>query len=134
MNRSPISLVSSAVVLFACTLTGVIWGPRVTAGLRLCPAPTLAAFDGATASGRQAPAAAQRTGGRIFEAACAQCHGPRGKGAPQPTVGFVLPLPDLSDCNFTREPDADWFAVIHDGGPGPRLRQADARLRRGTHA
>ena len=33
-------------------------------------------------------------------------------------VGFELALPDFSDCNFaTREPDSDWFAVIHDGGP-----------------
>ena len=32
-------------------------------------------------------------------------------------VGFDLPLPDLTDCNFTREPDADWYAVVHDGGP-----------------
>jgi len=33
-------------------------------------------------------------------------------------VGFETPLPDFTDCSFgTREPDADWAAVIHDGGP-----------------
>ena len=39
------------------------------------------------------------------------------RGADRSAVGFDLPLPDLSDCNFTREPDADWYAVVHDGGP-----------------
>ena len=33
-------------------------------------------------------------------------------------VAFEEPLPDFTDCGFaTREPDADWFAVAHDGGP-----------------
>jgi hypothetical protein len=33
-------------------------------------------------------------------------------------VGFDQPLPDFSDCNFaTREPDADWLAIAHQGGP-----------------
>lgn len=58
-----------------------------------------------------------RTGKQIYEAACVQCHGANGTGADKPAVGFQLPLPDLTDCNFTREPDADWYAVIHDGGP-----------------
>jgi mono/diheme cytochrome c family protein len=58
-----------------------------------------------------------RTGRQIFEAACAQCHGANGTGAHKAAVGFELPLPDLTDCNYSREPDADWFAVIHDGGP-----------------
>jgi hypothetical protein len=30
----------------------------------------------------------------------------------------VTELPDFTDCSFaTREPDADWFAIVHDGGP-----------------
>jgi hypothetical protein len=54
----------------------------------------------------------------LYETACAACHGITGTGMPRETVGFELPLPDLSDCQFApREPDADWFAVIHDGGP-----------------
>jgi hypothetical protein len=33
-------------------------------------------------------------------------------------VAFADPLPDLTDCSFaTREPDADWMAIVHDGGP-----------------
>jgi hypothetical protein len=32
-------------------------------------------------------------------------------------VAFNDPLPDLRDCQFTREPDSDWLAVIHGGGP-----------------
>jgi hypothetical protein len=33
-------------------------------------------------------------------------------------VGFDLPLPDFTDCSFaTVEPDADWLAVTHSGGP-----------------
>lgn len=58
-----------------------------------------------------------RTGRQIYDAACIQCHGANGTGVDKAVVGFQLPLPDLTDCNFTREPDADWYAVIHDGGP-----------------
>ena len=58
-----------------------------------------------------------RTGKQVYEAACVQCHGANGTGADRSAVGFDLPLPDLSDCNFTREPDADWYAIVHDGGP-----------------
>jgi len=37
---------------------------------------------------------------------------------PQSEVGFELSLPDFTDCQFTtREPDEDWIAVAHDGGP-----------------
>jgi hypothetical protein len=33
-------------------------------------------------------------------------------------VGFDTPLPDFTKCSFaTVEPDADWMAVSHDGGP-----------------
>jgi hypothetical protein len=33
-------------------------------------------------------------------------------------VTFTDPLPDFTDCSFaSREPDLDWIAVIHDGGP-----------------
>jgi mono/diheme cytochrome c family protein len=54
----------------------------------------------------------------VYTAACVACHGVDGKGSPQERVGFDLPLPDFSDCNFaTREPDADWFAIVHQGGP-----------------
>jgi mono/diheme cytochrome c family protein len=58
------------------------------------------------------------TGAHVFEAACANCHGADGRGAPRDRVGFDIPLPDFTDCNFaSREPDTDWTAVIHEGGP-----------------
>ncbi len=50
--------------------------------------------------------------------ACAACHGADGKGSPQVLLGFETAPPDFTDCNFaTREPDADWLAVAHQGGP-----------------
>ncbi len=59
-----------------------------------------------------------RTGAELYQAACAACHGVRGTGSEQSRVGFDLPLPDFTDCNFaTREANADWLAVAHDGGP-----------------
>jgi mono/diheme cytochrome c family protein len=60
----------------------------------------------------------QATGREIYEAACTTCHGPDGTGAPRSVVGFDRPLPDFTDCAFaTAEPDPDWFAVVHEGGP-----------------
>lgn len=58
-------------------------------------------------------------GGRaLYQLACATCHGVDGQGAPPHQVGFDQPLPDFTDCSFaTREPDADWLAVAHVGGP-----------------
>lgn len=54
----------------------------------------------------------------LYQRACAACHGPDGRGAPTSQVGFDVPLPDFTDCRFaTREPDGDWLAVTHDGGP-----------------
>lgn len=57
-------------------------------------------------------------GQRVYEAACAACHGADGRGVPRALVGFDTPLPDFTDCAFsTVEPDEDWMAVAHDGGP-----------------
>jgi mono/diheme cytochrome c family protein len=68
------------------------------------------------AAAAQTPA--PRTGEEIFRSACATCHGPDGKGSPRTVVGFETPLPDFSDCGFAAgEPDPDWFAVVHEGGP-----------------
>ena len=53
-----------------------------------------------------------------YRAACATCHGPDGRGSAKSVVGFDVPLPDFSDCAFaTAEPDPDWEAVVHEGGP-----------------
>lgn len=60
----------------------------------------------------------KRSSREIYLSACAACHGADGKGQSQSRVGFDLPLPDFSDCSFaTREPDPDWVAVAHQGGP-----------------
>ena len=53
----------------------------------------------------------------VYRAACLTCHGPDGTGGAQAALGNVSP-PDFSDCAFaTAEPDADWHAVTHEGGP-----------------
>jgi mono/diheme cytochrome c family protein len=57
------------------------------------------------------------TGAELYRASCAACHGPDGKGPP-PERKLTVPTPDLTDCSFaSREPDADWIAVMHQGGP-----------------
>lgn len=61
---------------------------------------------------------APKSGKKLYAQACASCHGADGRGAFQSQLGFATPVPDFSDCNFaTREPDADWLAVAHQGGP-----------------
>ncbi len=46
------------------------------------------------------------------------CHGPDGTGSPKSMVGFDVGVPDFTDCAFsTAEPDPDWQAVVHEGGP-----------------
>ncbi|HMB74135.1 MAG TPA: c-type cytochrome, partial [Gammaproteobacteria bacterium] len=53
-----------------------------------------------------------------YNAACAACHGSDGRGRTATQLGFETSIPDFTDCDFAaREPDADWFAIIHDGGP-----------------
>jgi mono/diheme cytochrome c family protein len=79
----------------------------------------------ATSAGQQpspngvvGPLPAGRTAEDVYRAGCATCHGPDGKGSPRAVVGFDVPLPDFTDCAFASgEPDPDWFAVIHEGGP-----------------
>jgi hypothetical protein len=59
-----------------------------------------------------------RSGAELYNAACAACHGRDGRGTAPTQLGFVTPVPDFTDCSFsTVEPDADWMAVAHDGGP-----------------
>ena len=53
----------------------------------------------------------------LYTHACAACHGDDGAGRSIEDVGFDTPLPDFTDCEFaSREPDPDWYAVIHQGG------------------
>ena len=54
----------------------------------------------------------------LYDAACANCHGADGRGLEQALLGFAEEVPDFTDCDFAaREPDADWIAVAHEGGP-----------------
>jgi hypothetical protein len=63
-------------------------------------------------------AVAQTPAQEVFDQACASCHGSDGTGQDASVVGFDLELPDFSECSFaSREPDGDWLAVVHDGGP-----------------
>jgi mono/diheme cytochrome c family protein len=60
------------------------------------------------------------TGKDIYDAGCAGCHGPDGKGQPQSTLGFEKPqtFPDFTECDQTTpEDDRAWKSVIRDGGP-----------------
>jgi hypothetical protein len=74
----------------------------------------LAAFSALLAAAR---AGAADPGREAFEQICATCHGADGKGAPGER-NLRVPMPDFTDCAFaSREPDADWLAVAHEGGP-----------------
>jgi hypothetical protein len=76
---------------------------------------TLAAFAWGAAAAAQAPTPEPRA---TYTAACAACHGDDGRGRTASLVGFELALPDFTDCDFAvREPDADWYAIAHRGGP-----------------
>jgi hypothetical protein len=56
-------------------------------------------------------------GKEVFEQICATCHGADGKAGPG-EQNLQVPMPDFTDCAFaSREPDADWLAVAHEGGP-----------------
>ena len=58
------------------------------------------------------------TGKELYEKACATCHGSDGKGASVKQLGLQTPPPDFTDCDFaSREPNGDWIAVAHQGGP-----------------
>jgi hypothetical protein len=53
----------------------------------------------------------------LYRAACAACHGSDGRGRGQSELGFSTVVPDFTDCEFaTREPDSDWYAIVHEGG------------------
>ena len=61
------------------------------------------------------------SGQAIYQAGCAGCHGPDGRGMADSTLGFDRPatFPDFTDCaSTTPEFDIGWKATIRDGGPG----------------
>jgi mono/diheme cytochrome c family protein len=72
----------------------------------------------ASADPQQPVSSHERTPAGVYRFACQGCHGPDGRGTPQSTTALPLPVPDFTDCNFAaREPDSDWLAIIHEGGP-----------------
>lgn len=80
-----------------------------------------ACANSALAQQLQSAAAGLTSGEAIFNAGCAGCHGPRGAGADQTTIGFDKPstFPDFTDCaGTTPERDIDWKATIAQGGHG----------------
>ena len=61
---------------------------------------------------------AEAPGEAVYAAACANCHGLDGTGLPPSLLAFEEEIPDFTDCDFAaREPDGDWIAVAHEGGP-----------------
>jgi mono/diheme cytochrome c family protein len=66
------------------------------------------------------------SGQQLYEAACAACHGPDGRGQPIAVRGFETDPLDFTDCSLTTpEADLDWYSVIHQGGP---VRAFDAMM------
>lgn len=54
----------------------------------------------------------------LYEEACAACHGSDGTGRSATELAFETLPPDFTDCEFaSREPNSDWHAIIHEGGP-----------------
>lgn len=61
---------------------------------------------------------ADASGEAIYANSCANCHGLDGTGVEPALLAFEEEIPDFTDCDFAaREPDGDWIAVAHEGGP-----------------
>jgi cytochrome c6 len=58
------------------------------------------------------PAHAQ-SGGALFKAKCAPCHGPDGKG--DTSMGKMLKVRDLSSADVQKQTNAELTAAIEDG-------------------
>ncbi len=70
------------------------------------------------ASAASLPAQEAPDGSRLYQDSCAACHGSDGRGRTASELGFETPIPDFTDCDFAnREPDGDWGAITHQGGP-----------------
>jgi mono/diheme cytochrome c family protein len=92
--------------------------PYTTEFWRACVASAAVALICGALETFGAAAAEKPNGARLFDADCAACHASDGRGRSSAEVGFDLPLPNFTDCSFaTREPDSDWSAIIHRGGP-----------------
>jgi mono/diheme cytochrome c family protein len=94
-------------------------------GATIVLVPAVVHLFAAVAAAQPRDAAVAR-GQPLYESACAACHGSDGRGMPQSTLGFDIPVPDFTDCAFNSvEPDADWHAIIERGGP---VRAFDRRM------
>jgi hypothetical protein len=92
-------------------------GPLVVAGLAVAGV-LIAGGIGRLEAEKSEGVAGLDTPVDVYTAACSACHGTDGTGMPKEVLGFETPPPDFTDCSFaTREPDADWFAIAHQGGP-----------------
>lgn len=100
--------------------------PPSPAGPRLRPGPWACGLLALTlAAALSPPLLAQlpddltsATGEALYQASCANCHGADGRGTDPALLAFEEEVPDFTDCDFAaREPDADWVAVAHEGGP-----------------
>jgi mono/diheme cytochrome c family protein len=92
--------------------------PRRALEVILRGAAILTVFLAAGVTSATAQTGSLRSGPDLYAAACAACHGADGRGTTPTLLGFDTPVPDFTDCAFsTVEPDADWLAVSHDGGP-----------------
>jgi mono/diheme cytochrome c family protein len=84
----------------------------------ICSAGIALGIGGVRAHTMRPRVGASETGEQIYRTTCVGCHGSDGRGAPKSTVGFDVPLPDFTDCNFaSREASSDWTAIVRDGGP-----------------
>ena len=85
----------------------------LTAAMSLPATPSAGSSSGSAAA-QDKP----RSGRELYLAACANCHGPDGKGASPSLLGFNFTIRDFTDCQATnREPSSDWEAVGLKGGP-----------------
>lgn len=117
-------IASLPLVISACLPPAVPEGPDPPpAGSREAvmtePARTLLELGHPSGSPRERRLQATSPDGeRLYRLGCARCHGEDGGGPDPSSIAFDVPLPDFGDCSFaSREPDADWFAVVRQGGP-----------------
>jgi mono/diheme cytochrome c family protein len=84
---------------------------------RISSATILVLFTAGASQTASAQALASANGATLYRSACAACHGSDGKGPP-PMRKIEVAIPDFTNCSFSsREADADWTAVVHQGGP-----------------
>ena len=75
-------------------------------------------FIAAPISGQRPEDLETASGESLYQASCANCHGVDGRGVEPSLLAFAEEMPDFTDCDFAaREPDGDWVAVAHEGGP-----------------